>query len=256
MKPVSLILRKIWCGWFFLSGFLFFIPCYPIFLILLSREEWFPIVFRMKKVWARWILLTTGIRFVAEYESEIPKGQAYMICPNHSSYLDILLTNLAFPYYFHFMGKAELKQVPLFNIFFKRMNIAVNRTNLRESHQAFKRASDDLEKGISITVFPEATIPECSPNIGPFTNGAFRIAIEKQVPVVPITFLDNWYLFPDHNCERLVLRPGLSRAIIHKPIPTKGLTLEDVPALKKEVHGILQKCIAEHGRMERRKNMN
>jgi 1-acyl-sn-glycerol-3-phosphate acyltransferase len=206
----------------------------------------------LKKIWAHWIIYSTGIRYKIEYEVPLDKHQAYVICPNHSSYLDIVFTNISFPNYFHFMGKAELLNVPLFRIFFKKMNIAVNRSSVTDSHKAYKRACSDLSKGISIAIFPEATIPECAPNLGPFKNGAFRIAIEQQVPIVPITFLDNWFIFPDNKEERFVVRPGFSKIIVHAPIPTKGLTEADGSQLRKQVFDLIQKTLDEKGRFDRR----
>lgn len=247
VKQVSFLLRKIWCGWFFLSGTLFFLVLYPIFLILLSREQWFPLAWRLKKVWAHWIIFTTGIFYTIRREGEIKPGQAYIITPNHGSYLDIITTNIAFPNYFHFMGKAELRKVPLFNIFFKRMNISVDRSSIKDSHKAYKRARKDLQKGISLAIFPEGTIPGQSPELGPFKSGAFRLAIEMQVPIVPITFLDNWRLFPDSAKERMLVRPGLSRIIIHKPIPTTGLTEADAFELRRKVREVIEESLKKEG---------
>jgi 1-acyl-sn-glycerol-3-phosphate acyltransferase len=251
VKQLSFICRRIWCGWFFLSGFLSFLPLYPLFLIFLSREAWFPYAFRLKKVWAHWIIFSTGIFYTIRYESKLDRKQAYVICPNHSSYLDIVLTNITFPNYFHFMGKAELQKVPLFNIFFRRMNIAVNRSSITDSHKAFKRASGDLSKGISLAIFPEATIPNCAPELGPFKNGAFRLAIEKQVPIVPITYLDNWRLFPDTKHKRFLVRPGLSRIIVHTPIPTIGMTENDATALRKQVYDTLNDTLNKYGTIKK-----
>lgn len=247
VKKLSFLLRRVWCCWFFLSAFLFFLPLYPIFLILLSREAWFPHAWRLKKVWAHWILFTTGIWYRIRREgAPIPK-QSYLITPNHSSYLDILTTNIAFPNYFHFMGKAELKRIPMFGIFFQRMNISVDRSSVKDSHKAYKRARKDLRKGISIAIFPEGTIPAHSPELGPFKSGAFRLAIEMQVPIVPVTFLDNWRLFPDSGCERMVLRPGCSRIVIHEPIPTTGMTEADAPALRDRVFSIIRQTLEKEG---------
>lgn len=220
-----------------------------MFLILLSREEWFHYAFRLKKVWAHCILFSTGIFYHIRYEEKPDCNHAYVICPNHSSYLDILLTNVAIPCYFHFMGKAELLNVPLFNIFFRRMNIAVKRSSITSSHKAYQRALEDISKGIGITIFPEATIPECSPNLGPFKNGAFKLAIEAQVPIIPVTFMDNWKLFPDRLKQRYLVRPGISRIVVHKAIPTKGLSEEDIPALKLKVQEIIGGAIAPSCRL-------
>jgi 1-acyl-sn-glycerol-3-phosphate acyltransferase len=254
VKYISFLLRRIWCAWFFLSGLLFFLPLYPIFLILLSREDWFKYAFRLKKVWAHCILFSTGIFYTIRNEGKIDPNQAYILTPNHSSYLDILTANIAFPNYFHFMGKAELRNVPLFNIFFKNMNISVDRSSIKDSHKAYKRARKDLQKGISLAIFPEATIPDCSPELGPFKNGAFKLAIEMQVPIVPITFLDNWCIFPDRNGQKFLLRPGLSRIVVHPSISTIGLTENDANALRDQVKDLIFGTLQKEGRCPFSKN--
>jgi len=180
-------------------------------------------VFRLKRIWGCSILIGSGIPYTIKHEKKLDKNRAYIFCPNHFSYLDIVLIYVAIPIYFHTMGKAELKKVPLFNRFFKRMNIPVNRESVTDSHRAFMRAGSDLDKGISITLFPEGGIQSHFPQMARFKNGPFRLAIEKQVPIVPISFLDNWLLLPD-DFRRSVGRPGLSRVIIHEPIETKGMT--------------------------------
>ena len=197
VKFISFILRRIWCAWFFLVGASSFILLYPLFFILLRKRSWFRYAFRLKKVWAHIMLFGSGIFYKIKKEGVIDRKRSYVICPNHTSYLDIVLTNIAFSNYFHFMGKAELQTIPLFNIFFKRMNIPVDRTSITSSHKAFNRAKQDIEKGISIAIYPEGTIPESAPDLGPFKNGAFKLAIEMQIPIVPITYLDNWKIFPD-----------------------------------------------------------
>jgi 1-acyl-sn-glycerol-3-phosphate acyltransferase len=137
------------------------------------------------------------------------------------------------------MGKAELLKVPLFKKFFQGMNIPVNRKSAMDSHRAFKRAGNDINKGISITLFPEGTIHHNGPVMGRFKNGPFRLAVEKQIPIVPVTFLNNWILFPDDYPHRLG-RPGIARVIIHEPIPTKGMTVDDIENLKSLVREAIE----------------
>ena len=149
------------------------------------------------------------------------------------------------------MGKAELLTIPLFKIFFQRMNIPVDRTSITASHKAFNRAKEDIDRGISIAIYPEATIPECSPDVGPFKNGAFKLAIEKQIPIVPITYLDNWKIFPDKKGLRYLCRPGLSRIIIHTPIETKGMGDDDVSTLRESVRNIIKQTMIQHGNIAR-----
>jgi 1-acyl-sn-glycerol-3-phosphate acyltransferase len=138
------------------------------------------------------------------------------------------------------MGKAELLKVPLFRRFFLEMNIPVNRKSRKDSHRAFLRAGTDIDKGISITLFPEGTIHEGCPLMGRFKNGPFKLAIEKQVPIVPITFLNNWLLLPD-NIHEQVGHPGIAKVIIHPPIPTLGMTENDLDSLKLMVYEAINK---------------
>ncbi len=108
-----------------------------------------------------------------------------------------------------------------------------------DSHRAFLRAASDIEKGISITLFPEGTIHHTGPRIGRFKNGPFRLAIQQQVPVVPISFLDNWRLLPDDFLKRTG-HPGRAHVIIHEPISTKGMTEADMETLKSKVYEVMK----------------
>jgi 1-acyl-sn-glycerol-3-phosphate acyltransferase len=136
---------------------------FPLFYVLLQKKKWFTKVFALKRFWAKLIIFNVGIRYKIIDLNKKPLPTRCVICPNHASFLDIVTTYIVCPGYFHFMGKAELKKVPLFNQFFDRMNILVDRGSIMGSHRAFTRAASDLDKGISISIFPEATIPDCSP---------------------------------------------------------------------------------------------
>jgi 1-acyl-sn-glycerol-3-phosphate acyltransferase len=172
--------------------------------------------------------------------SPLMNGKPYVICPNHCSYLDIVTTYIAIPDYFHFMGKAELKNIPLFGHFFKEMNIPVDRASIMSSHRAFKRAKNDIDKGISVAIFPEAMIPDSAPKLNSFKNGAFKLAIEKQIPIIPIVYLDNWKRMPDGILRRMYAGgPGRSRMIVHEPVETVGMTEIDLSVLKNKVYRII-----------------
>lgn len=234
----------IWRSWFFINAVFTFFVFFPVFFLLLRSRKWFKWVFKIKKIWAHFILWPAFIFYRIEGRSKLKDGQAYVFCPNHSSYLDIMLIYISIPFYFHTMGKAELRKVPLFRHFFDRMNIPVNRKSRVDSHRAFLRAGSDLDKGISITLFPEGTIHHNGPVMGRFKNGPFRLAIERQVPIVPITFVDNWRLMPDDYFRR-VGHPGLSRVILHDPISTAGMTEEDLESLKAKVYEVITRPLLE-----------
>ena len=234
MKYILFPFQWIWRSLFFVNAVLTFFIFFPFFFVFLSSRKWFPLAFKLKKIWAHFILFPVLIFYSVKRKTTLDRNQSYVFCPNHTSYLDIMLIYITIPNYFHTVGKAELKKVPLFSKFFSRMNIPVNRKSLKDSHRAFLRAGDDMDKGISITMFPEGTINHSAPVMGRFKNGPFRLAIDKQVPIVPITFMNNWDLLPD-DYGRRVGHPGIARVIFHEPIETKGMTEEDLETLKQKV---------------------
>jgi 1-acyl-sn-glycerol-3-phosphate acyltransferase len=142
------------------------------------------------------------------------------------------------------MGKAELRKIPLFRMFFDRMNIPVNRKSKIDAMRALLRAGSDVDKGISVTLFPEGTIHHNGPVMGRYKNGPFFIAIEKQVPIVPVTFMDNWRILPD-DYQRRVGGPGCARIIVHEPIDTTGMTEDDLETLKQRTYEIIEKPLRE-----------
>ena len=121
-----------------------------------------------------------------------------------------------------FIGKAELLRWPVINIFFKRMDIGVNRTKRHSAMKSIIRAKQEIERGWSIVIYPEGTIPVNTPKLGEFKAGAFKMAVDAQVPILPITLIDTWRLFDSDPPLTAKARPGISRVIIHEPILTKG----------------------------------
>jgi 1-acyl-sn-glycerol-3-phosphate acyltransferase len=245
------ISREIWRFFFFLNAVCSFLILFPAFWLFLRNKRTFPKVFKLKRWWSGILIYFPGIRYRVLRECSVPWPEPCVICPNHASYLDIIMTYRVIPHYFHFMGKAELKKVPLFNRFFDHMNILVDRSSIVASHKAFVRAGEDIDRGISIAIFPEATIPECTPEIGRLKNGAFKLAIEKQVPIVPVVFLDNWKVLPDSPRKKVYAgSPGLLRVVIHDPIPTKGMKESDLASLKEAYRKVMDETLLKYGVLE------
>jgi 1-acyl-sn-glycerol-3-phosphate acyltransferase len=241
MKYLKVTIGIFWKAYFMLQFITSLIVLYPIFFVLLLHKKGFPLAFRLKKIWTIWIVAVAGIIPSITYrsaKSKLPKTAVY--CANHMSYLDIVMAYIVIPHYFVSMAKKELGKAPLFNIFFKRMNILVDRKSVTAAHKAFVRAGEEIEEGNSVFLFPEGGIITNNGKLHSFKNGAFKLAIEKQVPIVPITFLNNWKLFQNGVLVRTQGRPGLSKIIVHKPISTKGMTANDLVSLRARVHDIIK----------------
>lgn len=238
-KWLFLPLRWVYKLWFALVFFGSLVVLYIPFRILLYTPRRYERAFRLKRAWAWFLQWSCGVPVRLEQRAPLPEAP-YVICCNHSSYLDIIQMYNVIPSYFLFMGKYELLKWPLFNIFFKGMNIAVNRGSHIEAAKAFRKAAQAIDRGTSIALFPEGTIPAYTPRMKPFKDGAFRLAIEKQVPIVPITFVDHWRLFGEPVELLSRARPGIARAVVHAPIPTKGLTMDDLVALRRKVYEVIE----------------
>lgn len=190
------------------------------------------------------LLHDVGLFFTIERRGSYDNGP-YVYCPNHTSYLDIIISYLVIPTYFHYMGKVELTRWFMFNIFFKGMNIPVQRGNLRSSYDAYMRSVNDVSNGTSISIFPEGLIPNDTPLLARFKNGPFKLAIEKQVPIVPITFINGWKLLPANDNRLKGGMPGIVKVILHEPIETKGLTERDVSVLREQVYHLINDTLKE-----------
>ena len=233
------IFSFIWRIYFLLVIALVVLILYPITYILLTNEKYFHIGFPFVRFQAKMVLFLSGFWRKVEFKAELPPPP-FVICPNHTSYLDIFLTYAIFSDYFIFMGKKELGSVPVFNIYFKQMNILVDRANVKSAHKAFLRAGDEIKKGYGIVVFPEGTIPKTIPQMKAFKNGAFRLAVENQVPIVPVTFKNNYLLMEDSMKFGAKARPGLAKVTVHKAIETKGLSEADLVNLRMKVRNIIE----------------
>lgn len=191
-------------------------------------------------MWAKWIIFVSGIIIRIKNRENLTKGNKPCIyCGNHTSYLDIVISYYMLPDYFTFMGKAELLKAPLFKIFFTSgMDIAVERKSKIGAHRAFMRAAKEIDEGHSMFMFPEGTISS-NGHMKPFKNGAFRLAIDKQINIVPMTFKNNWHILQNGGFFKSNGRPGVLDVVIHEPVSTKGMNEGHTQLLRDQVYQII-----------------
>ncbi|MDB5143759.1 MAG: 1-acyl-sn-glycerol-3-phosphate acyltransferase [Mucilaginibacter sp.] len=139
------------------------------------------------------------------------------------------------------MGKDELTEGIVTSLFFKTVDIPVNRDSKMSSFRAFKKAIEKLENGVTMIVFPEGGIAnDYPPRLQEFKNGPFRLAIEAKVPIVPVTSLNTWKMLWD-NGTKYGSKPGICHIFVHQPIETAHLTVDDADNLRDEVYRIIQR---------------
>lgn len=247
MKKLQEILGGIWKIYAGLILSLSLVILYPFYAYLLAKKSRFKNAMMLLRIQTGIILFFTGIYVVVKNKEVLQNLNTAVITPNHTSYLDILVLYQTIPNYFVFMGKHTLKTIPIFNIFFKEMNIAVNRKSIMSGKEALKRCATELQNGNSVVLFPEGTIPDDAPNMLRFKNGAFKLAIEEQQPVVPITFLNNYKRLQLGGLFSGKAGPGIVKIIIHEPVSTKGMTLEDLLPLQNKVFETINQELQKNG---------
>ncbi len=214
------------------------IVLFPLLFISILSEKWYPMFFMLARIWANGVLFFTGFYYIVEREQETQKGESYMFVANHTSMTDIMLMLAVVKNPFVFVGKKELGKIPLFGFFYKRTCILVDRSSSKSRMAVFARAQKRLHQGLSICIFPEGGVPDESILLDEFKDGAFRLAIEHQIPIVPITFGDNKkrmsYTFLSGS-------PGKMRAKVHYFVPTFGKKPEDKKEVSDQVREIILK---------------
>jgi 1-acyl-sn-glycerol-3-phosphate acyltransferase len=239
MKFFKIIFWVLWRIWFYVLMGLIIVLLFPLLFISILKEEWYPFFFKLARIWARGVLIGMGFYTKIDREQEFETNKSYMLVANHTSMTDIMLMLYVSKNPFVFVGKMELAKIPLFGFFYKRTCILVDRNSSKSRFGVFERAQKRLNQGLSICIFPEGLVPDDESIIlGEFKDGAFRLAIEHQIPIVPMTFADNKKRF---SYTFFSGSPGLMRAKIHRFVETKGKTLEDKKEIKDQVSELIYK---------------
>lgn len=242
MRIVKYFFLTLYRIWFYILVALPIIVLFPILLLSISKDSWYPFFFKLARFWARFILIGMGFNVKIEKEQVPDKNKSYMFIANHTSMADIMLMLVSVKNPFVFVGKKELTKIPLFGFFYKRTCILVDRSSEKSRKAVFLRAQRRLESGLSICIFPEGGVPEEHIELDSFKDGAFRLAINHQIPIVPITFGDNKARF---SYTFYSGGPGRMRVKIHKFLSTEGLVIEDTRKLNKEARTIIFKQLQE-----------
>lgn len=222
--------------WFYIVVAIPIIILFPLLVVSILKESWYPYFFKLARIWARFILIGMGFKTKIEREQTTDINKSYMFTANHTSMTDIMLMLVAVKNPFVFVGKAELAKIPLLGFFYKRTSILVDRSSAKSRQAVFLRAQKRLKQGLSICIFPEGMVPEENVDLAEFKDGAFRLAINHQIPIVPLTFADNKKRF---SYTFFSGGPGVMRVKMHRFIDTKGLAVEDTKALNKKTRTVI-----------------
>jgi 1-acyl-sn-glycerol-3-phosphate acyltransferase len=187
--------------------------------------------------WARVTAWVTPIRVRVEGGEHAKRSRSFVVACNHQSVYDILVVYGWLRLDLKWVMKMELRQIPGIGIGCEKAgHIFVERRNPKQASRAIADALSRLGDGIGILFFPEGT-RSLDGRLLRFKKGAFRTAIEQQLPILPVTLVGTRDIMP---AKSLRLFPGTARMVIHPPIETSGMTPDQIEALMEQT----RQCIS------------
>jgi 1-acyl-sn-glycerol-3-phosphate acyltransferase len=174
-------------------------------------------------------------------EGSQPERGAYVCTSNHQSFLDIFAMSRQ-RREMKWIAKEEVFKIPFIGLYFRLSgDIPVNRGDRESGGAALSRARWYLDHGMPVMIFPEGTRSRDG-RMGPFKPGAFRLAIEAQVPILPVAVTGSADGMPKGSPW---IRPTVVLIRVLEPVETKGMTGADVVRLMETVRGRIADAEAE-----------
>lgn len=201
--------------------------------IILNGKQANDVAFKFLNVWAFGFNMLMGYRYKIINKKFVKKNQPYIFVVNHSSYLDALAIVRVIPQSVKPLGKIEMTKVPIFGFIYKRLVVLIDRSSKESRDKSVSALKDQISIGQSILIFPEGSMNRTTQHLTDFYDGAFRIAIETQTPILPLTIINTKELMPRANPT--AIKPGLITCVFSSAFEVKGLTADDLPQLKAKV---------------------
>lgn len=208
----------------------------PLLFIFTFKEAYYHLLWKLVRIWAKLLIYGMGFRLNIQLDQEIEPNKSYMFCPNHASLMDPFVLIVLSKNPIVFVGKKELVKIPIFGFFYKRTVIMVDRSNPKSRKNVYERAKKRLQNGVSMAIFPEGLVPTEDVILAPFKNGAFSLAIEFDMPIVPQVYFDCKRFF---SWDFLKGGPGVFRVRQHQFITTKELLPDRMENLKDTTFDII-----------------
>lgn len=219
---------------FVISCIFFLVPQ----ILLANNRKFHPIALKFNTPWARVYFTLLFFNYKVHRQYRPKKGEQYIICANHFSYLDIpVMPLIGIP--FKYIGKSSVSSIPVFGYMFKKIHIMVDRDKLRSRVNSFMQASAEIADGFNIVFFPEGGVKtQNPPQMVSFRDGAFRLALERNIQILPVVLQDNYKILPDDQGFRL--RYHRMRLTIMDPIRTDDPSYRSIESLRNETQKRIQ----------------
>ncbi len=186
--------------------------------------------------WSRMIARTVGARVRVHGAEHLQTGASYVFLSTHQSYMDIPVMLGYLPAQLRIAAKREVFLIPFLGWHMRRAgHISINRGSTTDAVETLRRATSGIRDGVCAFLFPEGTRSRDGA-LQPFKKGGFKLAIQTGVPIIPVSIIGTRALLPR---DSIIFRPGIIDLHIGAPLPTAGLTDEDVPRLVEAVRAAM-----------------
>jgi 1-acyl-sn-glycerol-3-phosphate acyltransferase len=194
-------------------------------------------------LWSWIFSMLTFIRYDFFGQENFKKGKAYIYVSNHTSFLDIPGLWMIIPGEKRPLAKKELLKIPVFGWIAKSATVIVDRSSAESRKKSMDRLKKILSDGTSILLFAEGTQNRSKEPLQPFKDGAFRIAVDTQQPILPMVVVGAGPLMPPGTIR---MKPGRVKVIVGPEISTQGLTLNDQASLKQKTFEVMKGMILKN----------
>lgn len=192
------------------------------------------------KYWSKIVCRVALCTIKVKGSERLDKNASYVFTPNHQSAFDIFLIYGYLGHNIKWVQKHTLRKIPFVGKASAMAgHVFVNQSSLKSMIETIKKAKEELQDGVSMVIFPEGSRTS-NGKMGKLKKGAFIIAKEMNLPVVPITLNGPFNVMKMHT---YLINPTEMELVIHDPIPTEGLTDEQIPALIEKTKESIQSSL-------------
>ncbi len=212
-------------------------------LIVATVRPASPIIDRLTHSFSRTCFRLALSRFEVEGQELADPRRSYVVVSNHTSAIDIPASFLASPVPVRFLAKKELFKIPFMGWVMRAIGIV--RTDRQAGRAAHATINEGIAKAVglgkSLIIYAEGTRTDTD-DVVPFKKGAFRIAIDNQLDVLPISILGGWRVWRARTYQ---IHRGMVHAKVHPPIPVAGLGNGDIDRIKNETYDAIASGLEE-----------
>jgi 1-acyl-sn-glycerol-3-phosphate acyltransferase len=210
-----------------------------LFLLLpFGKEKLGVRIYKVCRYWAKTWYLFIGVRHKEIFESPHQFNKPHIFVGNHNSYMDIPPIVQLKHQPIRALGKFESSKIPIFGWLYRAAVIMVDRSSPDKRAQSLRNLKAALHKHISIFIFPEGTFSMTQEKpLKSFFNGAFKLAIEMQIPIQPVLMIDA--IDRLHYDSVFTLTPGINRVVYLETIEVNGYTMDQLEELKEKVYHLM-----------------